>query len=194
MLRFVRSNWVGITTLQTVINLKSFNSISTWADCLNLIFTPSVLWLGNRHIMYYSIKCVYVFCRVPPGYVYQSPYLSAAAAAATPGVVSLPPAQLSHAAIAAAAAATSQFYEYQNAAAAAAAAAAVSSYPSQAYTNGFETYPYTTAAGTSRPPHHHPPPPPPPFRPPYWNWPLHSITLKSLATPNYLFIIIKILS
>uniref|UniRef100_A0A1B6FBQ0 RRM domain-containing protein n=1 Tax=Cuerna arida TaxID=1464854 RepID=A0A1B6FBQ0_9HEMI len=83
---------------------------------------------------------------VPPGYVYQSPYLSAAAAA--PGVVSLPPAQLSHAALAAAAAATSQFYEYQNAAAAAAAAAAVSSYPSQ-YTNGFETYPYTTAAGAA---------------------------------------------
>ncbi|XP_054266400.1 RNA-binding protein 24-like isoform X1 [Macrosteles quadrilineatus] len=83
---------------------------------------------------------------VPPGYVYQSPYLSAAAAA-TPGVVSLPPAQLSHAALAAAAA--SQFYEYQNAAAAAAAAAAVSSYPSQAYTNGFETYPYTTAAGAA---------------------------------------------
>lgn len=86
-------------------------------------------------------------CRVPPGYsVYQSPYLSAAAAAATPGVVSLQPGGISHAALAAAAAATSQFYEYQNAAAAAAAAAAVS-YPSQAYANGFETYPYTTAAG-----------------------------------------------
>lgn len=90
------------------------------------------------------------FCfvhRLPPGYVYQSPYLNAASAAATPGVVSLPPAPLSHAALAAAAAATSQFYEYQNAAAAAMAASAVSSYPSQAYTNGFETYPYTTAAG-----------------------------------------------
>lgn len=86
---------------------------------------------------------------VPQGYMYQSPYLSAAAAATTQGVVSLPPAQLSHAALAAAAAATSQFYEYQNAAAAAAAAAAVSSYPSQAYTNGFETYPYTTAAGAA---------------------------------------------
>uniref|UniRef100_A0A1B6L6Z3 RRM domain-containing protein n=1 Tax=Graphocephala atropunctata TaxID=36148 RepID=A0A1B6L6Z3_9HEMI len=84
---------------------------------------------------------------VPPGYVYQSPYLSAAATA--PSVMSLPPTQLSHAALAAAAAATSQFYEYQNAAAAAAAAAAVSSYPSQAYTNGFETYPYTTAAGAA---------------------------------------------
>lgn len=82
-------------------------------------------------------------CRVPPGYVYQSPYLSATAAA-TPGVVSLQPGGISHAALAAAAA--SQFYEYQNAAAAAAAAAAVS-YPSQAYANGFETYPYTTAAG-----------------------------------------------
>lgn len=100
-----------------------------------------------------------VFCRVPPGYVYQSPYLSAAAAAATPGVVSLPQAQLSHAALAAAAA--SQFYEYQNAAAAAAAAAAVSSYPSQAYTNGFETYPYTTAAGTTGSPAPLPPFPAP---------------------------------
>jgi hypothetical protein len=49
---------------------------------------------------------------------------------------------VSHAAaLAAAAAATSQFYEYQNAAAAAAV-----SYPGQ-YPNGFETYPYTTAAG-----------------------------------------------
>lgn len=87
---------------------------------------------------------------VQPGYVYQSPYLSAAAAAAsaTPGgLVSIPPAQLSHtAALAAAAAATSQFYEYQNAAAAAAAAASVSNYQSQ-YTNGFETYPYTSVAG-----------------------------------------------
>ncbi|XP_018911605.1 RNA-binding protein 24-A isoform X1 [Bemisia tabaci] len=89
---------------------------------------------------------------VQPGYVYQSPYLSAAAAAAsaTPsGLVSIPPAPLSHAA--AVAAAASQFYEYQNAAAAAAAAAAsatasVSNYPSQ-YTNGFETYPYTSVAG-----------------------------------------------
>jgi len=49
---------------------------------------------------------------------------------------------VSHAAaLAAAAAATSQFYEYQNAAAAAAA-----TYPGQ-YPNGFETYPYSTAAG-----------------------------------------------
>ncbi|GLG95400.1 LOW QUALITY PROTEIN: RNA-binding protein squid, partial [Gryllus bimaculatus] len=48
---------------------------------------------------------------VPPGYVYPSPYLTAA-----PGsIVPLPPAPLSHAASVAAAA---QFYEYQNAAAA----------------------------------------------------------------------------
>jgi len=79
--------------------------------------------------------------RVAPSYVYPSPYLSAAAAG--PGVVSLPPAPLSHAA--AVAAAASQFYEYQNAAAAAAAAAAVSSYPGQ-YPAGFEGYPYTNAA------------------------------------------------
>jgi hypothetical protein len=60
-------------------------------------------------------------------------------------MVPLPPAQVSHAAaLAAAAAATSQFYEYQNAAAAAAAV----TYPGQ-YPNGFETYPYTTAAGES---------------------------------------------
>jgi hypothetical protein len=48
---------------------------------------------------------------------------------------------VSHAA--ALAAAASQFYEYQNAAAAAAV-----TYPGQ-YPNGFETYPYTTAAGES---------------------------------------------
>lgn len=79
---------------------------------------------------------------VPPGYVYQSPYLTA-----TPsGIVPLPPAPLSHAAaVAAAAAATSQFYEYQNAAAAAAAAV---SYPGQ-YPNGFETFPYTAATGAT---------------------------------------------
>lgn len=77
-------------------------------------------------------------CSVPPGYVYPSPYLTA-----TPsGIVPLPPAPVSHAAaLAAAAAATSQFYEYQNAAAAAAV-----TYPGQ-YPNGFETYPYTSAAG-----------------------------------------------
>ncbi|XP_026286901.2 RNA-binding protein 24 isoform X4 [Frankliniella occidentalis] len=72
---------------------------------------------------------------VPPSYVYPAPYLSAG-----PGVVSLPPAQLSHAA--AVAAAASQFYEYQNAAAAAAAAV---SYPGQ-YPSSFEGYPYTSAA------------------------------------------------
>nr|CAD7408199.1 unnamed protein product [Timema cristinae] len=78
---------------------------------------------------------------VPPGYMYPSPYL--AAAAATPGgLVQLPPAPLSHAA--AVAAAASQFYEYQNAAAAAAAATYSSQYP-----NGFETYPYTTAGAAS---------------------------------------------
>ena len=75
---------------------------------------------------------------VPPGYVYPAPYLTAAPS----GIVPLPPAPVSHAAaLAAAAAATSQFYEYQNAAAAAAA-----TYPGQ-YPNGFETYPYSTAAG-----------------------------------------------
>ena len=75
---------------------------------------------------------------MPPGYVYQTPYLTTAPS----GIVPLPPAPVSHAAaLAAAAAATSQFYEYQNAAAAAAV-----SYPGQ-YPNGFETYPYTTAAG-----------------------------------------------
>lgn len=78
--------------------------------------------------------------------MYQSPYLTAAAAsqhaAATgspAGLVSLPPSHLSLAA------AASQFYEYQNAAAAAAAAAAAVSqqYPSQ-YANGFESYPYSS--------------------------------------------------
>ncbi|XP_032691682.1 RNA-binding protein 38-like isoform X1 [Odontomachus brunneus] len=70
---------------------------------------------------------------VPPGYVYQSPYL---AAAAPGGLVPLPATQLSHAA---AVAAASQFYEYQNAAAAAA------SYPGTSY-NFAEAYPYTSAA------------------------------------------------
>ncbi|XP_069675285.1 RNA-binding protein 24-B-like [Periplaneta americana] len=77
---------------------------------------------------------------VPPGYVYPSPYLTAAPS----GIVPLPPTPVSHAAaLAAAAAATSQFYEYQNAAAAAAV-----TYPGQ-YPNGFETYPYTSAAGAA---------------------------------------------
>lgn len=57
--------------------------------------------------------------RVPPSYVYGSPYLGAAAAtaaaanttAAAAGLVPIPATQLSHAA--AIAAATSQFYEYQ---------------------------------------------------------------------------------
>jgi hypothetical protein len=79
----------------------------------------------------------YVCFSVPPGYVYP-PYLTAAPG----GIVPLPPAPVSHAAaLAAAAAATTQFYEYQNAAAAAAV-----TYPGQ-YPNGFETYPYTGAAG-----------------------------------------------
>ncbi|XP_018578725.1 RNA-binding protein 24-A-like [Anoplophora glabripennis] len=78
---------------------------------------------------------------VPPGYVYQSPYLAATA----PGsLVPLQATQLTHAA-AVAAAATSQFYEYQNAVAAAAAAP----YTGQ-YTNGFDAYtPYTGAAGAA---------------------------------------------
>ncbi|XP_014482023.1 PREDICTED: RNA-binding protein 24-like isoform X2 [Dinoponera quadriceps] len=73
---------------------------------------------------------------VPPGYVYQSPYL---AAAAPGGLVPLPATQLSHAA---AVAAASQFYEYQNAAAAAA------SYPGTSY-NFAEAYPYTSAAAAA---------------------------------------------
>lgn len=73
---------------------------------------------------------------VPPGYVYQSPYL---AAAAPGGLVPLPATQLSHAA---AVAAASQFYEYQNAAAAAA------TYPGTSY-NFAEAYPYTTAAAAA---------------------------------------------
>ncbi|CAH0562584.1 unnamed protein product [Brassicogethes aeneus] len=78
---------------------------------------------------------------VPPGYMYQSPYLAATA----PGsLVPLQTTQLTHAA--AVAAATSQFYEYQNAAAVAAAAAAP--YTGQ-YTNGFDAYPYTGAAGAA---------------------------------------------
>lgn len=106
-------------------------------------------------------------CRVPPSFVYGSPYLGAAAAsaaaanssaAAAAGLVPIPATQLSHAA--AIAAATSQFYEYQvginyielvnlvdkfilllqNAVAAAAAAP----YPGQ-YA-GFEAYPYGGAA------------------------------------------------
>ncbi|XP_011147024.1 RNA-binding protein 24 isoform X2 [Harpegnathos saltator] len=72
---------------------------------------------------------------VPPGYVYQSPYL---AAAAPGGLVPLPATQLGHAA----AVAASQFYEYQNAAAAAA------SYPGTSY-NFAEAYPYTSAAAAA---------------------------------------------
>ncbi|XP_015609199.1 RNA-binding protein 24-A isoform X2 [Cephus cinctus] len=73
---------------------------------------------------------------VPPGYVYQSPYLAAAA----PGsLMPLPATQLSHAA---AVAAASQFYEYQNAAAAAA------TYPGTSY-NFAEAYPYSSAAAAA---------------------------------------------
>ncbi|XP_076246451.1 RNA-binding protein 24 isoform X2 [Calliopsis andreniformis] len=71
---------------------------------------------------------------VPPGYVYQSPYL---AAAAPGGLVPLPTAQLTHAA---AMAAASQFYEYQNVAAA--------TYPGPSY-NFAEAYPYTNAAAAA---------------------------------------------
>lgn len=73
---------------------------------------------------------------MPPGYVYQSPYL---AAAAPGGLVPLPATQLTHAA---AMAAASQFYEYQNVAAAAA------SYPGTSY-NFAEAYPYTSAAAAA---------------------------------------------
>lgn len=69
---------------------------------------------------------------VPPSYVYQSPYL---AAAAPGGLVPLPATQLSHAA----AVAATQFYDYQNVAAAAA------TYPGTSY-NFAEAYPYTSAA------------------------------------------------
>lgn len=81
-----------------------------------------------------TLTAPFSFCRVPPGYVYQSPYLTAAAAPG--GLVPLPATQLSHAA---AVAAASQFYEYQNAAAAAA------TYPGTSY-NFAEAYPYTSAA------------------------------------------------
>ncbi|KAL2722683.1 RNA-binding protein 24-B-like [Vespula squamosa] len=72
------------------------------------------------------------FQTVPPSYVYQSPYL---AAAAPGGLVPLPATQLSHAA----AVAATQFYDYQNVAAAAA------TYPGTSY-NFAEAYPYTSAA------------------------------------------------
>ncbi|XP_033231368.1 RNA-binding protein 24-like isoform X3 [Belonocnema kinseyi] len=76
-------------------------------------------------------------CSVPPGYMYQSPYLTAAAPG---GLVPLPATQLSHAA---AVAAASQFYEYQNAAAAAA------TYPGTSY-NFAEAYsPYSSAAAAA---------------------------------------------
>ncbi|XP_043271097.1 RNA-binding protein 24-A-like isoform X3 [Venturia canescens] len=76
--------------------------------------------------------------RVPPGYMYQSPYLAAAA----PGgqLLQLPTTQLSHAA---AVAAASQFYEYQNAAAAAA------SYPGTSYNFADAYSPYTSAAAAA---------------------------------------------
>ncbi|CAG9816721.1 unnamed protein product [Phaedon cochleariae] len=100
-------------------------------------FTPLYLYIFFEHNFYrFAAK------RVPPGYVYQSPYLTATA----PGsLVPLQATQLTHAA--AVAAATSQFYEYQNAAAVAAAAAAP--YTGQ-YANGFDAYtPYTGAAGAA---------------------------------------------
>lgn len=91
----------------------------------------------RQKLQFHNCWCSPCFS-VPPGYVYPSPYLTAAPS----GIVPLPPAPVSHAAaLAAAAAATSQFYEYQNAAAAAAA-----TYPGQ-YPNGFETYPYSATAG-----------------------------------------------
>jgi len=100
------------------------------SSCITIIAGVQEPSFPLSHVLY----C----CSVPPGYVYPSPYLTAAPS----GIVPLPPAPVSHAAaLAAAAAATSQFYEYQNAAAAAAV-----TYPGQ-YPNGFETYPYTTAAG-----------------------------------------------
>ncbi|XP_052130226.1 RNA-binding protein 24 isoform X2 [Frankliniella occidentalis] len=98
--------------------------------------TPGFTFPGIRTTGYPSV----LPSHVPPSYVYPAPYLSAG-----PGVVSLPPAQLSHAA--AVAAAASQFYEYQNAAAAAAAAV---SYPGQ-YPSSFEGYPYTSAAAVHAP-------------------------------------------
>ncbi|KAJ8669946.1 hypothetical protein QAD02_001205 [Eretmocerus hayati] len=77
---------------------------------------------------------------VPPGYVYQSPYL---AAAAPGGLMPLPATtQLSHAA---AVAAASQFYEYQNAAAAAATYPAATSYSAFAA----DAYPYSAAAAAA---------------------------------------------
>lgn len=48
---------------------------------------------------------------MPQSYVYGSPYLGAANAAAATGMMPIPATQLSHAA--AIAAATTQFYEYQ---------------------------------------------------------------------------------
>lgn len=94
--------------------------------------------MARTHMLFFTQ--IALSCRVPPGYVYQSPYL----AATTPGsLMPLPATQLTHAA--AVAAATSQFYEYQNAAAVAAAAAVP--YAGQ-YSSGFDAYsPYTGTAG-----------------------------------------------
>lgn len=74
---------------------------------------------------------------VPPSYMYPSQYLS------TPsGIVSLPPAGLTHHASALA----SQFYEYQNLNAA--AAASLASFPASA-AYPVDPYPYTTAAAAA---------------------------------------------
>uniref|UniRef100_A0ABD2VT76 RRM domain-containing protein n=1 Tax=Trichogramma kaykai TaxID=54128 RepID=A0ABD2VT76_9HYME len=89
-----------------------------------------------RSAVYFSNITRYIVLRVPPGYMYQSPYLATAAPGA---LVQLPGQQLNHAA-AIAAAAASQFYDFQSA-----AAAAASAYPAGAY-NFAEAYPYTTAA------------------------------------------------
>ena len=81
---------------------------------------------------------IFYYFRVPPSYVYPSPYL-----AAPGGIVPLPPAaSLSHAS-----ALASQFYEYQNLNAA--AAASLATYPgSAAYP--VDPYPYTSAAAAGR--------------------------------------------
>lgn len=81
--------------------------------------------------------------RMPPSYVYGSPYLNAGAG--TTGLVPLQATQLSHAA--AIAAATNQFYEYQNAVATAAAA----QYPNQYTAAGYDAYTYSpgTAAAVA---------------------------------------------
>ena len=81
---------------------------------------------------------------MPPGYLYPSSYL---AAAAPGGLVPLQASQLTHAA--AVAAAATQFYDYQNAAAAAATYPAAAAAAANAY-NFADAYPsYAAAAGMS---------------------------------------------